>query len=528
MRPRKAISALVVVVALAASLAAAPAQARVKGFSLGVAVGEVNARSAKIWAHADGTGRVSAKVAVDRRMRRVVAGAKLTAKRSNDGTMQKTIRGLKPGMTYWYRFCRGVRTCSAKGRFETAPRSASSSRIHFAVTGDADPTPLPGESTPFYGTYEAFRAMRRERNDFNVFMGDTIYSDTGVDGPPALTAKQKWAKYAQGLGLRNQRKLRASGSVYSHWDDHEFINDFSIPEDGERLYKAGVRAFTDYAPVGYSSRDGLYRTFRWGKNVEVFFLDERSFRSAKASAGGTCDNPDTGSPDLAATAPVAKRNLFALLIPSLAQPVSQACKNAINDPKRTLLGARQLRRFLDDVESSDARWKVIMNETPVQQFYGLPYDRWEGYAYERVMLLQELQKRGVSDLVFFTTDTHAAFANVVRERTYSDDIAPANAGPTASETPYNDYIIGPVATEPFWPEIDAVTGGDGDGELLSEVFFKPDPPVGVGMMCSQGDQNSYAQISAGKKKLKIDYKSETGDPVIDVDGSTCGPYVLKR
>ena len=527
MTPRRAISAAVVAMALG-SLIAAPAEARVKGFSLGVAAGEVSSHSAKIWGHADGTGKVTATVARDRRMRRVVARARLRAKRANDGTVQKTIRRLKPGKTYWYRFCRGSRPCSDRGRFETAPSSRRSETIRFAVTGDADPTPLPGESTPFYGTYEAFKAMRRERNDFNVFMGDTIYSDTGVDGPPALTAEQKWAKYAQGLELKNLRKLRGSGGFYSHWDDHEFINDFSVPEDGEALYRAGVRAFTDYAPVGYSSRDGLYRTFRWGDNVELFFLDERSFRSAKASAGGTCDNPDTGSPDLAATAPVAKRNLFSLLIPSLAEDVSQACKDAINDPQRTMLGGRQLRRFLKDVESSDARWKLIMNETPIQQFYGLPYDRWEGYAYERVKLLQELQKRNVRNVVFFTTDTHAAFANVVRERTYDDDVAPANASATASDTPYHDYIIGPVATAQFWVEIDDVTGSAGNGELLSEVFFKPDPPVGVGMACSQGDQNSYAQVLAKKKRLKIDYKTETGDPVVDVDGSTCGPYVLKR
>jgi phosphodiesterase/alkaline phosphatase D-like protein len=31
-----------------------------------------------------------------------------------------------------------------------------------------------------------------------------------------------------------------------------------------------------------SSATGLYRTFRWGRNLELFFLEERSFRSAKA------------------------------------------------------------------------------------------------------------------------------------------------------------------------------------------------------------------------------------------------------
>jgi len=521
-RVRRMVAVLIAVAGVA--VIATPAQARVTGFSLGVAAGEVSARSAKIWGHVDGSGRVSAKVALDRRLRTVVARVRLRAKRSNDGTVQKVIRRLRPGTDYWYRFCHGSRRCSETGAFSTAPSARNSKRIRFAVSGDADPTPLPGESKPFYGTYKAFKAMRRESNDFNVFIGDTIYSDTGVAGPPALTVEQKWAKYAESLGLSNYRKLRASGGLYNHWDDHEFINDFSIPENGETLYRAGVEAFTDYAPVGYSEGRGLYRTFRWGKNVELFFLDERSFRSAKASAGETCDN--TSSPDLAPTTPAGKRALFAILIPSLANPVSQACKDAINDPDRTMLGAAQLRRFLKDVSSSDARWKLIMNETPIQQFYGLPYDRWEGYAYERVKLLKELQERGVENVVFFTTDTHAAFANVVRERTFDDDVAPVNAGAVASDTPYQDYVIGPVATAQFWPEIDSVTGGDGDGELLSQAFFKPDPPNGVGMFCSQGDQNSYAEITAAKRKLKIAYKTETGETVTDVDDTPCGPYVL--
>ncbi len=515
--------------AVAAALLLAPAAAQAAGgFSLGVATGEVEARSAKVWAHNDKPGKVQLRVAADRRMRTAVARGSFKAFRGDDGTVQVTIKsGLKPATRYWFRFCRRGK-CSDKGTFKTAPAGKRGKRISFAVTGDADPTREPGESKPFFGNYKAFKAMRGEKNDFNVFMGDTIYSDSGVFGPPALTVEQKWAKYRLNYAVRNLRKLRGSGPLYTHWDDHEFVNDFSIPEDGEALYAAGVRAFTDYAPVGYSEKKGLYRKFRWGKNVEVFFLDERSFRSAKADVNGTCDNPDTGAPDLAPTAPDSKRALFALLIPSLAKPVSQACKNAINDPGRTMLGRRQLNRFIKDVSKSKARWKVVMNETPLQQFYGLPYDRWEGYAHERVELLKRLQKKGVDDIVFFTTDTHAAFANVIRERTFPDDVAPANAASGASDTPYNDYVIGPVATNTFFAEIDDVTGGDGNGEILADAFFKPAPPSGVGMFCAQGDQNSYAQVTASKKKLKIAYKTEKGGTVSDVDEEPCGPYVLRR
>ena len=83
---------------------------------------------------------------------------------------------------------------------------------------------------------------------------------------------------------------------------------------------------------------------------------------------------------------------------------------------------------------------------PIQQFYGLPYDRWEGYAFERIQLLNELQQRGVGNVVFITTDTHAAFANIIRPRTLANDVAPSNAPSGPRDTQYRDFIIGPVGT----------------------------------------------------------------------------------
>lgn len=48
------------------------------------------------------------------------------------------------------------------------------------------------------------------------------------------------------------------------------------------------------------------------------------------------------------------------------------------------------------------------------------------------------------------------------------------------------------------------------------------------MACAQGDQYSYAEVAVGKKRVKISYKTETGETVSDVDGSECGPYKLSR
>jgi alkaline phosphatase D len=497
------------------------------GFTHGVTAGEITSHSAIVWAQTKRPGRVVAQVRLGKR---VVVKRRLRASSGRDDTVQAKVGGLEAGRAYRYRFCRGGGSCSLSGRFETAPAASSRRTIRFAYSGDETGVAGPGShGKPFWGSFKAFRSMAAEHNDFNVDLGDTIYSDPEVPGAKtARSVRAKWRMYRRKLSVPNMRRVRSATGMYNHWDDHEFINDFSIPEDGRRLYDPGVKAFRDYEPVTFSRKKGIYRSFRWGKDLQIFFLDERSFRSAKASANRVCDNPSTNQPDLAPTAPQSTRNLFALLIPSLSQPVSQACKDTIDSPTRTFLGNAQLRRFLHDVKASRARWKVVMNEDPIQQFYGLPYDRWEGYAYERVKLLKALQSANVRRLVFLTTDAHAAFANVVRLRTLAGDVAPSNAPATApSETPYQDFIIGPVATKPFWQEIDDTTGTSGSGIALSNAFFKPPPPDGVGMACAQGGVNSYAEVTVKHGSLKVAYKDQNGNTVKDSDSTTpCGPYVL--
>ena len=495
-------------------------------FRFGVTAGEVKSSSAKVWASVTEAAALDAQVATDSGFANIVAEKPVAATLEHDFTAQTKVSGLKAGKRYRYRFCvEGTDTCSDVGRFQTAPKPGDAATVRFAYTGDTDAATAMGQSDPFFGPFDVFDSMLAEGNAFNIHIGDTIYSDSEVPGlPPALTLEEKWDKYKLNLGQAPLVALRGATGFYSQWDDHEFINDFSIPENGQDLYDAGVAAFRDYAPVGYTPEDGLYRTFRWGKNLELFFLDERSFRSAKASANGVCDNSDTDAPDLAPTAPQPIRNVFSQLIPSLANPVSQDCKDEINDPQRTLLGKPQLKEFLADLKGSKATWKVIMNETPIQQFYGLPYDRWEGYAYERVKLLEALQKKHIKHVVFLTTDTHADFANVIRLRTLPNDVAPTNAPSGPKDTPYRDFITGPVATGTFWREIDGVTGTEGSGELLSTQFFKPV----LGMFCAQGDQDSYAEVTASSKKLKVAYKASDGGPVTDVDDTKCGPYTLKR
>ncbi len=494
------------------------------GFGSGVAAGDVSAHGAILWTRAPHVGPVRLAVwDVTAGRSDVVALGVHRARTGDDRTVRFRITGLPAGHRFAYRFVQGQAT-STSGTFSTAPAARANAIVRFAVSGDADAQRAPGASRPFYNAFQVYRAMAREPNAFNVNLGDTIYSDSEVPGAgaPALTVAAKWAKYRQNLAMPALQRLRARAGLISQWDDHEFINDFSVAENGSGLYEAGRKAFLDYAPATYSQATGLYRTVRWGANVEVFVLDLRSFRSAKASAGGVCDNPTTHAPDLAPTVPQFIRTLTAL--PQLADTVSQACLDAIADPGRTMLGAAQLNRFEQDIAASTARFKVILTEDPIQQFYALPYDRWEGYQAERLALVTYLKDR-IRNVVFIATDTHANFVNDVRLQTLEAPNHRIDSGIT-------EVVTGPVATMTFAREIDGVVGSPGAAASIVSGLLKPAKLGGlidgIAMRCVQSNAYSYAEVRATANRLKIELKDGRGGAIRDeVTGSPCRPVVLR-
>jgi phosphodiesterase/alkaline phosphatase D-like protein len=502
-------------------LALAPSAHAARGFSLGVQAGEVTAKSAILWGKANKKGAYTLEVATNRRFTRGLDTVRVRARKADDNTLQRKVRGLKAGRRYFYRFTRG-RLRSDVGTFVTAPSASRNATVEFAWTGDTDFNAAPGQRKPYWNDGSIYRRMRAERNDFNVNLGDTMYSDSEIPGrlnPIALTVKQKWAKYRTNLKNRYLRSVRGAAGFYSHWDDHEFVNDFSPAENsfdndvnisGKTIYKRGSQAFRDYSPVTFTSRDGLYRRVRWGRNLELFFLDERSFRSANADANGVCNNPQTGAPDFAPTVPQSTRTAFAPVYAPFAQPVSQACLDTIRDPNRTYLGQRQLNRFLNDVKGSSARFKVIMNELAIQQYYVNPYDRWEGFEAERQRVLTGLQ--GVKNVIFLSTDVHATLINDARFQTLEPG-GPRNSGIT-------DITVGSAATANFQLEIDEATDQPGTGALTDAAFLTPPPPGGVGMQCSVIDKFSYGQVAVSANRLTVTPKGIDGQPLSD-NGRSC-------
>lgn len=544
-RLRPALLALAPATAALLALGSSALAAAPKGFKYGVSSGDVSSSSAILWARADKAGTALLQLKSKGGfgpcdISSAPKSMKAKAVKGNDFTLQLRVNKLKPGLKYQYRWCMEGGKRSAVGHFDTAPSANQAKTIHFAISGDQDASPLPGTKTPYWNNFEVLRRIQSEENNFNVLMGDTIYSDSEVPGVggvagTAVSVAQKFAKYRTNLGQASWANLRGATSYYAHWDDHEFINDFArsqnvFPEEGgnvevsgETLYKNGVKAFRAYNPITYSAKNGIYRTFRWGKNLQVFFLDERSFRSAKADYGGQCDNPPgSGSPDLAPTAPPANRALFSSLAPALAAPPPAACVAAINDPNRTMLGSRQLEVFEQAVKASTATFKVVMNEVPIQQFYALPYDRWEGYAAERTKLLTYLRDN-VKNVVFLTTDVHANMVNDARLQTLEAG-GPVNTGIT-------EVTTGPVATKTYAGEINDAVGGTSAANSIRAIFFNSQPPTGVAMSCSGLDEFSYAQVAVNKTALTVNLKNIEGKPVLNTadrskPGEACAPIVI--
>ena len=268
------------------------------------------------------SGKYTLEVARNKRFKKGLHSVRGARKKGHDNTVQTRDEAPEARASGTGSASSAGGSKSATGTFTTAPKPKQSEDRRVRVERRPGLQLEPGQTKPYWNNGGVLRRMKAEQNDFNVMLGDTIYSDSEVPGPAQPDRAERQAEVGevqdQPGRTRTLQALRGSAGFYSHWDDHEFVNDFSPPENsfdnnvnvnGRTLYKRGEQAFRDYAPVHWTqAATASTAPFRWGKNLEVFFLDERSFRSANADANHVCDNPQTGSPDLAPTAPQTTRN----------------------------------------------------------------------------------------------------------------------------------------------------------------------------------------------------------------------------
>jgi alkaline phosphatase D len=347
------------------------------------------------------------------------------ASEATDFTAHVTVNGLRPDTRYSYRvwFTRsggpGVSQVSNSlvGTFRTAPARNRSRDLSFVVGADVGGQQYCRNVRT--GGYAIFAAMLNLKPDFFISNGDFIYADGECpekgpadpaepggfwhnipgDFPSIADPKVEWTNAAQvrDVYLRHYRYNRAdpfmqsflqATPMISQWDDHEVINDFGAPwtywntasitrAGYPNLVAQGLDTFFAYSPIARNRHDPkrIYRSFRWGRDLEIFVLDARSYRDRN-------DLPDTP------------------------------------ENHKQMLGREQIDWLVDGIRDSTATWKVVSSDVPISIPTGTVQfgrDAWAnlgaeptGFERELLRLLRRLDRIDAENVVFVTTDVHNA------------------------------------------------------------------------------------------------------------------------
>jgi alkaline phosphatase D len=481
------------------SLKAAPLSSLTLTFTHGVASGDVRPLGAVLWTRVNQEVKLKVEVSLDPTFRKKIFKRTVLASADNDFTAKVIARPLKPDQTYFYRWRHGS-SQSEVGAFTTPPLPVLPADVRFAFSGDSDGTRVGG--IPFFNNFEVLDAARMEGLDFFVYLGDTIYSDSPLREQSAKALDEYHEVHRVNREIAALRNLLQATSTYAIWDDHEVHNDFDGATVDPLRFANGRRAFLEYMPLRTLNLPDdpacadtpLFRMFRWGRDVDLIILDERSCRSADVEVTCRFDPNNPATFDQAPTLPSMLRTQFGL--PESPPP---GCLEAIFDPSRTMLGSRQKALFKNILLHSQAKFKFVINEVPIQQFYALPYDRWEGYGAERVEILNFIRANHIKNVIFLTTDLHANLMNEVSIDLFLDP------EPIADE-----FVTGPIATNTAERSIQATVGAAGLVAFNAILNL-------VGVDCRHLDAFSYGlvEVDTSAETVTLTLKDDMGAVLSD-------------
>jgi alkaline phosphatase D len=199
-----------------------------------------------------------------------------------DYTHQFKLTNLKPSARYQVRVeataGAGTKGQLVNGSFKTAPHANTPERVVFTVsTGQAYP-----DQDAAGGGYKIYDAMLKLDPSFFVHTGDILYYDKLAKTVPL--ARWHWARmYSLPTNVEFHRQVTS----YFIKDDHDtWMNDCWPSRKtkfmGDFTFEQGLGIFLEQVPMGNQT----YRTFRWGRDLQIWLVEGRDFRSPNTMPDG--------------------------------------------------------------------------------------------------------------------------------------------------------------------------------------------------------------------------------------------------
>lgn len=240
-----------------------------------------------------------------------------SVKAKSDFTIQFHLTDLFPGKEYSITVeGRAVGSteadCIVEGSFVTAPSKEDIARVSFSVVTGQD---YPRRDDHENG-HKIYPLMQNLKPSFFVHTGDIEYYDKPL--PYALNIELARFKWNRIYSMPFQRNFHNNVSSYFIKDDHETLKNDCWPGQtyGDITWEDGLEIFREQVPMG----EKTYRTVRWGKDLQIWLVEGRDFRSNNKMPDG---------------------------------------------PNKTIWGAEQKKWFFETVEESDATFRILISPTPI-------------------------------------------------------------------------------------------------------------------------------------------------------------------
>jgi alkaline phosphatase D len=412
----------------------------------GVQSGDVDPNSGVVWARTDRPARMQVEIATTESFRDIRHGVFVDALPESDFTAKALIDDLPAGQDVFYRIrfqdhsSPTVLSEPMVGRFRTAPAERRS--VSFVWGGDVCGTGWGIDEAR--GGLRAFATMHRNRPDFFIHSGDTIYADHPLPAEVKLAdgtiwknriteAKSKAAEtlaeyrgnYQYNLTDKNVLAMNAEIPIFAQWNDHEVTNNWwpheplTRAEHRSRNYTAknmillaarGARAFHEYMPIRTTIAEParVYRKLAYGPLLDIIMLDTRSYR------GPNAENMEVAY-----------------------------------GPSAYCFGPQQVAWFKRQLKASQAEWKAIACDMPLAlpRTYEGPR-RWQesisqgdngaprGREHELADILSFIRRERIRNTIWITADVHYAAAH------YFDP----NKATFQEFEPFWEFVAGPLSS----------------------------------------------------------------------------------